>query len=139
MSGLRNVADRLFVRMSGFPSDWSSRDRLAEWEAAHASSSGDVWAVSPPCGYGWQLWRPGSPRTDHDFPYCDVEPAAVTLERTEDGCDNGSGWRLADVGPWLQSWVESVTGRNVAAMVEGLMWYGPDMSLAEYVIYARAT
>jgi hypothetical protein len=125
----------LAAKMSGLPAELGEPARLSGWTEAHESPDGDVWAVTPPTGYGWQLWAPGSPNGT-DFPYEHVTPAAVSMERTEDGCDN-EGLLLAEVEPWLRSWVEDVTGRTVLASIDGIPRFGPARRFSEYVIYVR--
>lgn len=125
----------LSAKMSGLPAEYGDPARLAGWEQAHEDPDGDVWTVTLPSGYGWQLWAPGSPNGT-DYPYQGVTPAAVSMYRTAEGCDN-NGLLLADVEPWLRSWVEDVTGGTVLAVIDGIARYGPDRRWSEYTIYVR--
>ena len=111
---------------------------LDEWCACHADPDSGLWALTPPCGYGWwSLWAPGSADPDADFPYTeDAGPYARHPAREgENGEDD-----LAAIGGWLGPWIEEVTGARVVDLVEG--WcapYGPARTLREYVIYAQVT
>lgn len=137
MSLRERVGGWLSVKMSSLPAEFGDPNRLAVWTEAHGDPAGDVWAVTPPTGQGWQLWAPGSPNGT-DYPYEHVTPAAVSMHLTEDGCDNTDrGLLLADVEPWLRSWVEDVTGGLVLEAIDGIGRFGPDRRFSDYVIYVR--
>ncbi|WP_163552030.1 hypothetical protein [Candidatus Frankia alpina] len=108
---------------------------LSDWHPRHRVPAGDVWAVTPPCGYGhWTLFAPGS--RSGPWPYEGITPAA-TRPATEPG-EYHVQLCLDDVAAWLGPWVEQVTGTRVVEMVEGLSApYGPAGDLYEYVIYVR--
>ncbi|ORT46985.1 hypothetical protein [Frankia sp. KB5] len=114
---------------------WEGTD-LTGWHPAHRDPSGDVWAITPPCGYGmWTLYAPGAP-TPGPFPYAGVTPAAIHPTLGFGG--DHDRLRLADVETWMRPWVERVSAGRVVDMAEG--WsapYGPGGIQQEYVIYAR--
>ncbi|MCK9898371.1 hypothetical protein [Frankia sp. AgB32] len=114
---------------------WKGMD-LTAWHPAHRSPTGDVWAVTPPCGTGeWALFAPGSP-TGGPIPYAGVTPAALHPTRGFGG-DNDR-LRLVDVHTWMRPWIERISGGRVSELAEG--WsapYGPTGTTQEYVIYAR--
>jgi len=110
---------------------------LDEWCARHADPDSGLWALTPPCGYGWwSLWAPGSADPTADYPYEHVEPFALHPAREgENGEDD-----LTAISGWLTPWLEEVTGGRVVDLVEG--WcapYGPARDCREYVIYAQVT
>ncbi|THJ71581.1 hypothetical protein [Candidatus Frankia alpina] len=114
---------------------WDGMD-LSAWHPAHRDPAGDVWAVTPPYGYGlWTLFAPGS-ITPGLAPYHRVTPAGV---HTVDGFGGDSDrLRLVDAEVWMRPWIERVAGGRVVEMAEG--WsepYGPAGTTQEYVIYAR--
>jgi hypothetical protein len=123
-------------RHSNLPS-WDGND-LTVWHPAHHDPGGDVWAVTPPCGYGtWTLYAPGSPNGG-PWPYVDVTPAAEHPTLHDDEAEGADRLVLADDEHWMRPWIEQVSGGRVTEMTEG--WgepYGPDRDLLEYVIYAR--
>jgi hypothetical protein len=140
-SNIMGLFTGLRERLTGIPREWHDRSRLEAWEAGHADPRGDVWCVTTPTGYGWQLWAPGSPYSGPGcghFPYVNVDPAEVTFAHTDDGCEETEGGsRLSQVESWLRPWIEGVAGGRVVEMIDGFSWYGPNGSLAEYTIYAR--
>lgn len=119
----------LFRRATG------ARPFLDEWSARHADPTSGVWAVCPPCGYGWwNLWAPGAADPAADFPYSG-EPFARHPANLDD--DYGEE-ELADIEHWLLPWLEETSGGLVVELVDG--WcapYGPRRGSREYVIYAR--
>ncbi len=115
--------------------EWTGTD-LTSWHPAHRDPAGDVWAITPPCGYGhWALFAPGAP-VDGPFPYAGVTPAAV--HPTAGFGEDHDRLRLVDVEHWMRPWVEQASGGRVAEIAEGLSApYGPHGYQQEYVIYAR--
>ncbi|KDA44970.1 hypothetical protein [Frankia sp. BMG5.23] len=112
-------------------------DDLTGWHPAHRDPSGDVWAVTPPCGDGlWTLYAPGAP-TGGPYPYQGATWASTHVADDRFGGDHDR-LRLADVEGWMRPWVERVSAGRVVDMAEG--WsapYGPGGTQQEYVIYAR--
>jgi hypothetical protein len=70
---LQRLALKAWARLEGFPTEWYDRQRLLDWERAHADPAGDVWAISF-VGDAWDLYRPGSPK-EGPYSYEGVEPA----------------------------------------------------------------
>jgi len=131
----------LATRLGGRRRTWAL-PLLDEWCARHVDPESGVWALTPPCGYGfWSLWAPGSADPDADFPYEDRCPHAgqpYALHPARQGENGEDG--LPEIRGWLVPWLVEVTGGRVVDLVEG--WsapYGPERTSREYVIYAVVT
>lgn len=109
---------------------------LDDWTERHFTPDSRVWAVTPPCGYGfWSLFAPGS-RRDADGFYRDEPFAEHPIHRKDDWGADG----LPEIRAWLLPWIETQAGAPVTRVVEG--WcapYGPDRQLREYVIYVEVS
>jgi len=126
---LQRLALKAWARLEGFPTEWYDRQRLLDWERAHADPAGDVWAISF-VGDAWDLYRPGSPK-EGPYSYEGVEPA--DQDRDWD-CHCKDKTHQEDL-PWARAWVERVSGKRAVDAVNGFAW--PDGLCGDYVIYVR--
>lgn len=113
---------------------------LSDIDALHADPTSGVWRLSPPCGYEWALYRPGSGVLDeHGFitatPTATRQPVGEAYDPAYHGDEPQS---LEQLRSWAVPWIEEVSGGQVVEFIEG--WgapYGPDRNLHEYTVFAE--
>jgi len=102
------------------------------------SPESGVWRITPPTGsLAWQLFPPGTPRTEHGFIAADPVAEFDAYDGPGRQRFDDPAMRLEQIAPWARPWVEQVSGRRVVELHEG--WgapYGERGEYREYVVFA---